>query len=85
MWRDLWRDSICAPIFVARYRHSAPHQLFSCPASFPAAIVGAQNLARFTQQLRAEFDTLHEGNAVRFGLGPLELSAWRQQVPAEGA
>jgi Fic/DOC family len=49
------------------------------------ATVGAQHLARFAQQLRAEFDTLHEGNAVRFGLRPLELSAWRQQAPAEGA
>ncbi len=49
----------------------------------PAAVAAADR-ARFAQQLRSEFDTLHEGNAIRFGLRPLELSAWRKQVPAEG-
>jgi fido (protein-threonine AMPylation protein) len=42
----------------------------------PAA-VKADYRTRFVQQLRTEFDTLHEGNAVRFGLRPLELAAWR--------
>ncbi len=36
---------------------------------------------RFRALLQAEFAALHEGNAVRFGLRPLELAAWRQSHP----
>jgi len=41
------------------------------------ATVAAVDRQRFAAQLRREFDTLHEGNAVRFGVRPLELAAWR--------
>jgi hypothetical protein len=41
--------------------------------------VEAQDRARFVQLVRAEFDGLHEGNAIRFGLRPLELAAWRER------
>ena len=33
---------------------------------------------RFSSLIRAEFDTLHEGNAIRFGLLPLEFAAWQK-------
>ena len=33
---------------------------------------------RFSTLIRAEFDTLHEGNAIRFGLRPLEFAAWQK-------
>ena len=33
----------------------------------------------FVQLVMAEFDTLHAGNAVRFGIRPLELAAWQNQ------
>ncbi len=46
--------------------------------SLPAT-VQAEDRARFMQLVRDEFATLHEGNAVRFGLRPLELAAWRTQ------
>lgn len=36
---------------------------------------------RFARQVREEFASLHEGNAVRFGLGALELAAWRAEAP----
>jgi Fic/DOC family len=32
---------------------------------------------RFAALLRAELNTLHEGNAIRFGLRPLEFAAWK--------
>ncbi len=43
----------------------------------PAAVAPDER-ERFATLVRAEFDTLHEGNAVRFGLRPLELAAWRE-------
>lgn len=39
--------------------------------------VKLEDQARFAALVRAEFDSLHAGNAVRFGLRPLELAAWR--------
>lgn len=44
------------------------------PASIPRA-----EQARFTTLVLAEFDALHAGNAVRFGLRPLEFAAWQKQ------
>ncbi len=51
----------------------------------PAA-VDRKDRERFTALLRSEFETLHAGNAVRFGLQPLEFEAWQAQraVSASG-
>ena len=38
---------------------------------------------RFAALMRAEFSTLHEGNAIRFGLRPLEFSAWKNATHPE--
>jgi hypothetical protein len=38
---------------------------------------------RFAALLRAEFSTLHEGNAIRFGLRPLEFAAWKKATRQE--
>ena len=43
--------------------------------------VAASDRARFETLVRAELATLHDGNAVRFGLRPLELAAWRHANP----
>ena len=42
------------------------------PESVPQA-----DHAHFTALVLAEFASLHAGNAVRFGLRPLEFSAWQ--------
>jgi Fic family protein len=44
-------------------------------ARMPVAVT-AQDKAHFIELALAEFKALHPGNAVRFGLGPLEFSAW---------
>lgn len=44
------------------------------PATVPKAEHG-----HFVQLVLAEFDALHLGNAVRFGIRPLELAAWQSQ------
>lgn len=33
----------------------------------------------FTRLVQAEFESLHAGNSVRFGIRPLELAAWQQK------
>jgi hypothetical protein len=38
--------------------------------------VAASDRAHFTQLVLDEFAALHPGNAVRFGIRPLELAAW---------
>ncbi len=43
------------------------------------ASVSNTDRARFALQLRTELDTLHGGNAVRFGLRPLEVAAWKEK------
>lgn len=48
-------------------------------ASIRPSTVRPADRARFTALVRAEFDTLHAGNAVRFGLRPLELAAWQKR------
>jgi hypothetical protein len=35
---------------------------------------------RFVQMVLDELDNLYEGNALRFGLRPLEVAAWREAV-----
>ena len=45
----------------------------------PAA-VAKRDQARFAQQVRIEFETLHDGNAIRFGLRPLEWATWQNRA-----
>jgi len=44
------------------------------PPSVPDA-----DMAHFVALVLAEFKALHAGNAVRFGIGPLALAAWREK------
>ena len=42
-------------------------------------VVQTVDRERFVALVLAEFKTLHSGNAVRFGLQPLEYSAWAEK------
>ena len=44
----------------------------------PASVAQAEQ-DHFVQMVLAEFAALHAGNAVRFGIRPLEFSAWQKQ------
>jgi hypothetical protein len=44
------------------------------------ATVAASDRAHFTQLVLDEFAALHPGNAVRFGIRPLELAAWGEKT-----
>jgi homogentisate 1,2-dioxygenase len=44
-------------------------------ARMPVSVASA-DAEHFLELVLAEFASLHQGNAVRFGLRPLEFSAW---------
>ena len=44
------------------------------------ASVADDDRGRFVTLMQDEFKSLHPGNAIRFGLRPLELAAWRQAL-----
>jgi len=50
----------------------------SINARLPSS-VAVPDQAHFTQLVLEEFAALHPGNAVRFGIRPLALAAWRQR------
>jgi hypothetical protein len=50
----------------------------------PGAVAEADR-ERFVALVLAELETLHHGNAVRFGLRPLEFAAWKEQQDRSGA
>jgi Fic family protein len=47
-------------------------------AEMPAAVAESDR-KHFIQLVLQEFSSLHPGNAVRFGIRPLELAAWREK------
>ncbi len=78
-WREwksrhlLWRETRFAPC-----RCPGPLRPSSLVIPQPAcveAMIGVQELNR-VELVRHEFRALHEGNAVRFGLRPLEFAEW---------
>ena len=50
--------------------------------AIPLSVAG-EDRDKFLQLVLEEFRTLHEGNAVRFGIRPLEFSAWRSAAKRE--
>ena len=47
-------------------------------ANVPSTVIAADK-DHFVKLVLEEFAALHTGNAVRFGIRPLELAAWMQQ------
>jgi hypothetical protein len=47
-------------------------------SAVPAKVLGADR-DRFVALILEEFNALHAGNAIRFGLRPLEFEAWRKK------
>lgn len=53
------------------------------PAAFRAAIpakVATEDQEKFVALLDVEFKNIHQGNAIRFGLRPLEFAAWQRDI-----
>jgi hypothetical protein len=52
-------------------------------AIMPTTVV-QEDQPRFVALALEEFKTLHAGNAIRFGLRPLEFAAWRERCAERG-
>jgi len=48
------------------------------------AMVAKKDQPRFVALALEEFKTLHAGNAIRFGLRPLEFAAWLKKIAGRG-
>ena len=90
------RQNLVPPdIFRLRYRQALSEVVASIVKNDEAATianvnarapttVAAPDKAHFTQLVLDEFAALHPGNAVRFGIRPLELAAWREHHTGAG-
>lgn len=65
-------------VVAAIVRDGAPATAARIGTRIPAAVPAAER-ARFIELVLREFTALHAGNAVRFGLRPLEWSAWQER------
>ena len=63
-------------VVAAIVRNDEPATELSVRARTPAS-VAVVDIEHFIELTMAEFKALHAGNAVRFGLRPLEFSAWQ--------
>ena len=65
-------------VVAAIVRSDASATAESIRAQMPAS-VALDDADLFVALSLAEFQTLHPGNAVRFGIRPLEFSAWQEK------
>lgn len=76
MFRLRYRQPLSAVLAaIVRSRESANEA--SVRARIPAVVAQSEH-DHFVALVLAEFKTLHAGNAVRFGLRPLEFAAWQE-------
>ena len=44
------------------------------------SIVSKEDRDKFVKLVLEEFENLHEGNAIRFGVRPQEFAAWQKKI-----
>jgi hypothetical protein len=69
-----------AEVVSAIVRQDEPATEATILSKLPATVPPAEH-AHFVQLVLAEFAALHVGNAVRFGIRPLALAAWKDGQP----
>jgi fido (protein-threonine AMPylation protein) len=82
MFRLRHRQAL-AEVIVAIITQDAPATEQTIMHNMPASVAQAEH-SHFVQLVLAEFAALHAGNAVRFGIRPLQLAAWQGQHPRGG-
>jgi Fic family protein len=76
-FRLRYRQALTETIKTIVHRQQAPTENFvrkAVPSTVPEA-----EYEKFVKLVLDEFDNLHEGNAIRFGIRPLEFAAWREK------
>jgi hypothetical protein len=48
-------------------------------AAVPSSVV-EEDQPKFVKLVLEEFECLHEGNAIRFGIRPMEFAAWQEKT-----
>lgn len=77
-FRLRYRQALGAAVKAIVLQQQAPtHETVS--AVIPSA-VAEEDHDKFVKLVVEEFATLHEGNAIRFGIRPLEFAAWQAKV-----
>jgi hypothetical protein len=73
-YRVALAEAVCSVV-----RGGLPATMEAVLQSMPASVV-PDDQAGFAKLVLDEFKTMHAGNAVRFGLRPLEYETWKQQI-----
>jgi hypothetical protein len=74
-YRGALAEAVCAIV-----RGNLPATMEAIRQAMPASVV-QDDQDGFAKLVLDEFKTMHAGNAVRFGLRPLEFDAWKQKSP----
>ena len=77
IFRLRYRQAL-SEVVAAIVQNDEPATQTTVAARLPSAVEKA-DIDHFTRLVLEEFTALHPGNAVRFGIRPLELAAWRQK------
>jgi hypothetical protein len=80
---SLDRNSL-TEVVAAIARGGMPVSEGAIRATTPATVV-ENDRERFVELVLAEFKGLHAGNAIRFGLRPLEYAQWQEGQEINGA
>ncbi len=75
IFRLRYRQAL-SQVITALVRSGEPATESTIRAHIPATVANA-DADHFAAMVQGEFKTLHPGNAVRFGIRPLEFSAWQ--------
>jgi hypothetical protein len=82
MFRLRHRQAL-AEVVAAIVMQEVPATEQTVMGRMPATVAEGEH-NHFVQLVLAEFASLHAGNAVRFGIRPLQLAAWQSQHPRGG-
>lgn len=60
-----------------------PPNMETVMAAVPSSVV-EEDQPKFVKLVLEEFENLHEGNAIRFGIRPMEFAAWQEARNLKG-
>jgi len=77
IFRLRYRQAL-SEVVAAIVRHDEPATVEVVRQRIPIA-VNKEDQEHFIELVQGEFKTLHRGNVIRFGIRPLEFSAWHEK------
>lgn len=83
IFRLRYRQAL-SEVVAAIVRHDEPATIEAVRNRMPV-VVNKEDQAHFIELVLGEFKTLHPGNVVRFGIRPVEFSAWYDKHNNQGS